>query len=117
MPKQVQLRRGTTAQHASFTGAQGEITYDTDRKTLVVHDGVTLGGRPQDRFVEKTPSTALTLQTLAGIINITGGDADTYGLAVQNQANFNQLVCNADAQLKRAIFLQEALTYQASVNL
>ena len=46
MPKQVRLRRGTTAQHASFTGAQGEVTYDTDKKTLVAHDGVTAGGIP-----------------------------------------------------------------------
>ena len=40
----VQIRRGTTAQTASFTGALAEITVDTDQKTIVVHDGVTLGG-------------------------------------------------------------------------
>jgi hypothetical protein len=42
----VQIRRGTTAQTASFTGALAEITVDTDQKTIVVHDGVTLGGTP-----------------------------------------------------------------------
>ena len=31
--KQVQRRRGSTAQHAVFTGALGEITVDTDKKT------------------------------------------------------------------------------------
>lgn len=46
MSKQVRLRRGTTAQHATFTGAQGEITFDTDKNCLVVHDGVTPGGKP-----------------------------------------------------------------------
>jgi hypothetical protein len=46
MPTQLQLRRGTTAQTASFTGATGEVTVDTDRKTLVVHDGSTTGGTP-----------------------------------------------------------------------
>jgi hypothetical protein len=46
MPKQVQLRRGTTGQTAVFTGAQGEITVDTDKKTAVVHDGSTAGGFP-----------------------------------------------------------------------
>jgi hypothetical protein len=50
MSKQVQLRRGTTAQHAAFTGAAGEVTYDTDRKCLVVHDGVTAGGLPLAGF-------------------------------------------------------------------
>jgi len=46
MATQVQLRRGTTAQHASFTGAPGEITVDTTKKTVIVHDGVTEGGSP-----------------------------------------------------------------------
>ena len=46
MATQVRLRRGTTAQHASFTGAEGEVTVDTDKETLVVHDGSTAGGHP-----------------------------------------------------------------------
>jgi hypothetical protein len=50
MSKQVRLRRGTTAQHATFTGAQGEVTFDTDRNCLIVHDGVTPGGVPLDVF-------------------------------------------------------------------
>ena len=44
MTKQVQFRRGTTAQHTTFTGALAEVTVDTDKKTLVVHDGTTAGG-------------------------------------------------------------------------
>lgn len=46
MPKQVQLRRGTTAEHATFTGVVGEVTVDTTKDTLVVHDGSTVGGFP-----------------------------------------------------------------------
>lgn len=42
----VQRRRGTTTQHATFTGADGEITIDTTKKTVVVHDGATAGGYP-----------------------------------------------------------------------
>jgi hypothetical protein len=45
MAKRVQLRRGTTAQTNAFTGAVGEVTYDTDKKTIVVHDGATVGGK------------------------------------------------------------------------
>jgi hypothetical protein len=41
---QLRLRRGTTAQHANFTGAQGELTVDTDKNALVLHDGATQGG-------------------------------------------------------------------------
>ena len=42
----IQLRRGTTAQHSTFTGLVGEITVDTDKDTIVVHDGTTAGGYP-----------------------------------------------------------------------
>lgn len=42
----IQLRRGTTAQHSAFTGLVGEVTIDTDKDTIVVHDGVTAGGIP-----------------------------------------------------------------------
>lgn len=42
----VQRRRGTTAEHSTFTGAEGELTVDTDKKTVVVHDGITVGGVP-----------------------------------------------------------------------
>jgi parallel beta-helix repeat protein len=42
----VQRARGTTAQHQTFTGLNGEITVDTTKKVLVVHDGVTPGGFP-----------------------------------------------------------------------
>lgn len=42
----IQLRRGTTSQHSTFTGLLGEITVDTDKDTIVVHDGSTAGGYP-----------------------------------------------------------------------
>lgn len=44
MAKVLQLRRGTTAQNDAFTGLAGELTMDTETKTLRVHDGETLGG-------------------------------------------------------------------------
>jgi len=46
MAKLLKLRRGTTSQHSSFTGAEGEVTVDTDKDVLVVHDGSTAGGHP-----------------------------------------------------------------------
>ena len=41
---QVQFRKGTTPEHALFTGANAEITVDTEKKTAVVHDGTDVGG-------------------------------------------------------------------------
>ena len=44
MSKLLQLRGGTTSEHSSFTGAVREVTVDTTKDTLVVHDGSTAGG-------------------------------------------------------------------------
>ena len=49
MAKLLKLRRGTTSQHSSFTGAEGEVTIDTTKDTAVVHDGSQTGGRPLAR--------------------------------------------------------------------
>ena len=54
MPTQLQLRRGTTSQNNSFTGAAGELSVDTDLDQLRVHDGSTAGGI-------KVPGTGLAL--------------------------------------------------------
>ena len=40
----IQFRRGTTTEHSSFTGLAGEVTVDTTKNTVVVHDGSTQGG-------------------------------------------------------------------------
>lgn len=44
MATEVKRRRGGTAWNDGFTGAQGEITVDTDTNELRVHDGSTVGG-------------------------------------------------------------------------
>ena len=49
MAKRVQRRRGTTTEHATFTGSVGETTVDTTKDTVVVHDGSTAGGFPLAR--------------------------------------------------------------------
>jgi hypothetical protein len=74
MPTQVQLRRGTTVQHESFTGAQGEVTVNTTKKTIVVHDGSTVGGTEIAKADLSNVSTitATTAATLATPRNIGG---------------------------------------------
>ena len=46
MAKLLKLRRGTTTQHGTFAGAEGECTVDLNKDVLVVHDGSTNGGHP-----------------------------------------------------------------------
>jgi hypothetical protein len=49
MSKLLQLRGGTTTEHATFTGALREVTVDTTKDTLVIHDGASVGGFPLPR--------------------------------------------------------------------
>lgn len=61
MATQVQFRRGTTTQNNAFTGAVAEMTYDTDIKTMRIHDGSTPGGG----------STLVTLNATQNLTNKT----------------------------------------------
>jgi hypothetical protein len=70
MTTQIQRRRGTTAEHASFTGALGELTVDTDKNTVVVHDGSTGGGFP---LALETHSHSASAISGSGVIAITNG--------------------------------------------
>ena len=60
MSTQLRLRGGTTAEHSSFTGAAREVTVDTDKNTLIVHDGVTAGGI---EILNVNSASALSLTT------------------------------------------------------
>jgi len=65
----VQLRRGTAAEHSSFTGAAGEVTVNTTRNSIHVHDGSTAGGT---ELATKSSVDNLSSDT------ITDADADTH---------------------------------------
>ena len=63
MPTTLQFRRGTATQNNSFTGAAGEITFDTTNKTLRVHDATTAGGT---RLATKAELDALNVSSFTG---------------------------------------------------
>ena len=75
MAQQVQFRRGSTSQHGSFTGAVGEVTVDTDKDTLLVHDGSTAGGK---EIASLAGSQTLTNKTLTSPVINTG----TFGTSI-----------------------------------
>lgn len=58
MSTELKLRRGSTVQHSTFTGAEGEVTVDTTKDTLVVHDGVTVGGHAVAKEADVTTALA-----------------------------------------------------------
>ena len=61
MPTSVQFRRGTTAQNDAFTGAAGELSIDTDKNSIRVHDNSTAGGV---EIVNVSATQTLTNKTL-----------------------------------------------------
>ena len=67
MAKLLKLRRGSTSDHSSFTGAEGEVTVDTDKETLVVHNGAQAGGFPLARADQ---AAALTGATFTGDVTL-----------------------------------------------
>jgi hypothetical protein len=70
MAIQVKFRRGSSGQHSSFTGANGEITIDTTNKTIRVHDGVTVGGTRLAKLNEIITPSAVT-ESLIPSANVT----------------------------------------------
>ena len=75
MATQVQFRRGTTGQHSAFTGAVGEVTVDTVKKILCVHDATTAGGFPL--LKEDGSNSSLALGSLSSCALKFAGDIDT----------------------------------------
>ena len=71
MSTQVQRRKGTTAQHASFTGASAELTVDTTKNTVVVHDGATAGGIPLAKETGSAISATSLTSSGASVISVT----------------------------------------------
>lgn len=45
MAKKLQILRGTTAQNDAYTGSIGELTMDTEKVEVRIHDGTTQGGK------------------------------------------------------------------------
>ena len=87
MATQLQLRRGTTEENAQFTGAVGEVTVNTDKHTLIVHDGVTQGGA---REIGELPIKKKTINFTGDVtgtlenFDVTNTSASTVTLTVVN---------------------------------
>ena len=82
MATQLQIRRGTAAQVAAFTGAEGEIVYNSTNDSLHTNDGATAGGFELARadlnnVLDADLNAALTGNTLSALtittLTATGG--------------------------------------------
>ena len=86
MATQIKRRRGTTSQHSSFTGAEAELTVDSDKNTVVVHDEETAGGHPLAKedwlSVEPHIIPGVLYPAVAGkLLDGTTSHGATYGVA------------------------------------
>ena len=82
MAKRLQHRGGTTSQHSTFTGAVREVTVDTDKNTLVVHDGATAGGHP---LATATNFTSTGIDDNATSTAITINSSEEIGIGTTSQ--------------------------------
>ena len=86
MAKRLQHRGGTTSQHSSFTGAVREVTVDTDKDTLVVHDGATAGGIP---LAKSSELSSIDTDLLNDTTPQLGGNLDVNGNSIVSVSNGN----------------------------
>jgi hypothetical protein len=114
MATQVQWRGGSTAEHATFTGAAREVTVDTQKKTLVVHDGSTAGGEPLLREDQANLPSSVTngiytpsANNVALATNGTGRLFVNADGTIQASSNSFYVVNTIDTQIK-AKFLQNS---------
>lgn len=92
MATQLQLRKGSTSANLNFTGAVGEVTVDTQKNELRVHDGTTAGGHVI--YTKTDVDAALDLKanastTLVGYGITDGANTDLSNLTSTGQDKFD----------------------------
>ena len=116
MASRIKFRRGTTTEHASFTGAEGEVTVNTTKDTLVVHDGSTAGGfeialadgSNVSVSTEQVQDAAATMFTGASHTNITATYDDGAGtLTLAGAAEYT------DSDARAAVSASGDLSYDS----
>ena len=113
MSIEVQIRRGTNAENAAFTGQEGELVYTTDTKDLYVHDGSTAGGTVVGSLVG-IPDDSITFAKIEEIPantilgNNTGGSSDIIELTTTQTRTLLNVADGATANSSDATLLARA---------
>jgi hypothetical protein len=113
MSIEVQIRRGTAAENAAFTGQEGELVYTTDTKDLFVHDGSTAGGTPvgslasiADDSITFAKIEEIPANTILG--NNTGSSSDILELTTAQTRTLLNVADGATANSSDATLLARA---------
>ena len=109
MAKILKFKRGNTAKNNAYTGSAGELTVDTTKKTVVVHDGVTAGG--------SVLATDVTVSTHTSRVDNPHGVSKTQvGLGnVQNIDTTNPININQDST-HRFVTDAEKINWNGKIN-
>lgn len=95
MAKPLRPKRGTTAKNDAFTGLASEITIDTDKHSIRVHDGVTAGGH---EILPKAKNDELYLSKSGG--TMTGGITFPCGGGIEVNPSYpDELTLRANSEL------------------
>ena len=111
MASVLKLRRGTSSQNDSFTGANGEITYDVTNKTIRAHDGLTAGGVKLAKnsdvttkmSVANTQALFATVSANNATINKKMSVANTQTLHTSVTANLNSYIANTNPRITNVL--------------
>jgi Major tropism determinant N-terminal domain len=114
MSEQLQLRRGTAAQVAAFTGVQGEVVVDTTNNRLVLQDGATAGGIPIAKLSEAGGGASDGSISLTALGIGTAADPTNPLSVVANNVLFNQSETGASPGNIRVNLSKAASTDTAS---
>ena len=103
MSKQVQLRGGTKDEHRQFIGANREVTVDTSKNTLRVHDGHTYGGTvlaTEDMVYDNVDSAIQYIDSIVDNIAEAHNHDDTYSQLGHNHDDIYERKISGLATLK-----------------
>ena len=107
--KVLKPRRGSTAEHSTFKGQAFEITFDTDKKTVVAHDGLTTGGFPlaheADVATVDSELRSLIDQKISDLEGVSSSELTVVETALRSLINLN-----AQQQSARDSAQDDALT-------
>ena len=99
----VQIRRGTSSQNTSFTGAVGEVVYTTDTKDLYVHDGTTQGGKLVGGGAASIADGSLTVAKMSWLGTVDEAqNTITSILSKQSDGDYDSVTPSGDVSMSQA---------------
>ncbi len=114
MAIQLQLRRGTATQHETFTGASGEITLNSTRNTVHLHDGSTAGGH---ELALADLSNVIVNSDLEDLNHISATDVDFGTITTTGNVDFGgTLSVTGTSTLTGAVTIEGNLTVNGQYN-